>query len=107
MAEIVFVYYGSTRVVDERQALFLAEQLSQRALFSPAAGKLAQRIRRETGGDGEKESVRIELDEEDKGDLLVVLGDADLDKHLDRELRDLQRMLRGERWSGEPEPPTA
>jgi hypothetical protein len=79
VAEIVFVYYGSTRIVDERQALFLAEQLSRRALFSPAAGQLAQRIRQETGGHGEKESVRIELDEEDKEDLLVVLGQGDLD----------------------------
>jgi hypothetical protein len=107
VAAVAFVYYGSTRVVNERQAVFLADALDRRALFSPAAGQLAQRIRRETGGDGEKKSVRIELDEEDKEDLLVVLGDAHLDKHLDRELRDLQRMLRGERWSGEPEPPTA
>jgi hypothetical protein len=42
--------------------------------------------------------------EEQKEDLLHVLDQADLDQ-LDHELRDLQTMLRGERWTGEPQPP--
>jgi hypothetical protein len=107
VAAVAFVYYGATRGVQERQAVFLADALGRRALFSPTSGRLAERIRHEIGGDGEKEGALIDLDEEQKEDLLVVLDQADLDKQLEHELRDLQTMLRGERWPGEPPPPTA
>lgn len=98
VAAITFAYNGTTHGVDDGQALFLAEGLARRALFSTAAGRLAQRILHERDGD-------IELDEEQRQNLLHVLDQADLDEELDDELRDLQMMLRGERWRGEPKRP--
>jgi hypothetical protein len=89
VATITFAYNGATRGVDDGQALFLAEGLARRALFSTTAGRLAQRILHERDRD-------VELDEEERENLLHVLDQADLDKQLDQELRDLQTMLRGE-----------
>jgi hypothetical protein len=107
VASVSFVYYGAGRGVDEHQALFLADALRGRGLFSATAAKLAQRIREEAGADFQRLSEEIDLEEADARELLHVLDQADLDKELESELRSLQMMLRGERWPGEPEPPAS
>jgi hypothetical protein len=105
VAAVVFVYYGATRGLNEVQARFVAERLSQRSLFSPPAGQRAVRLRETLATDSGQASEEVDLEHAERDQLLHVLDQADMNKELDHELRDLQMMLRGERWPGEPEPP--
>jgi hypothetical protein len=52
-------------------------------------------------------SEEVDLEDGERDQLLHVLDQADLNKELDHELRELQMMLRGERWPGESPPPGA
>jgi hypothetical protein len=91
------------RGLSEEDARFVAEQLRiRRGAVHSVARELAERIEREAEAPTFAAPGReVELDEVEKGELVEVLDELELDAQLTGHVRSLRTALRGERWPGE------
>jgi hypothetical protein len=103
MAFVNITFDGIERALPEPDALLVAERLRARAGSTPAAVTLADRIEEEArGGTYAGVASEVELDEEEKADLMRVCDELDASAQLTDDIRSLQTALHGERWPGEP-----
>jgi hypothetical protein len=103
MAFVNITFDGIVRSLPERDALRVAGRLRARAGSPPAAVTLADRIEEEArGGTYTGVASEVELDEEEKADLVRVCDELDANGQLTDDIRSLQAALHGERRPGEP-----
>ena len=98
IATVAFVnvrFAGFEAALSEEDARFLAEQLEQRRRDEPIACVLATRIeQRAEAATFAAPTQDVELDEAERGELVVVLDSLDLDVQLTEQVRALHRGLR-------------